>query len=223
MSAPILMKRNEAVLAHPSTPLRKGLACALAAVALVLPTPGHAQSGGLDCPAFPKVDFWGQLTHESVRHYVEKTHAGDWVAYLNQLQRQYETLANIQDRGKGAIIKRHGRKVRLSGEHLARYITVSSRRLSVVACLAEREETMGLNGFPTAAGTSEAVKAVALRPPQKSSGGKDLDGTSITLPRNLLRKLRRAAFRQSVKDTRKTSVNDLVVGILRQELRNRNR
>jgi hypothetical protein len=80
---------------------------------------------------------------------------------------------------------------------------------------------MGLNGFPTAAGTSEAVKAAAL--PQKSSGGKDLDGTSITLPRNLLRKLRRAAFRQSVKDTRKTSVNDLVVGILRRELRNRNR
>ena len=221
MSAPILMKPNEAVLAHPSTPFVKGLACALAALAIVLPTPGHAQSGGRDCPAFPKVDFWGQLTHENVRRYVGKTHAGDWVAYLNQLQRQYETLANIQDRGKGAIIKRHGRKVRLSGENLARYITISSRRLSIVACLAEREETMGLNGFPTAAGTSEAVKAAAPTPPQKSPGG--MDGTSITLPRNLMRKLRRAAFRQSVKDTRKTSVNDLVVGILRQELRNRNR
>ena len=166
-------------MAHTSTLFRKSLsvASAAAALALALPIHGHAQSDARDCPAFPKVEFWGELTHQSVRRYVEQTHAGDWVAYLNQLQRQYETLANIQDRGKGAIIKRQGRKVRLAGEQLAKYIQISSQRLSVVGCLAEREDARGMEDFSTAAGTPDKGKAKAPPPLQKRSGGKELDRT----------------------------------------------
>ena len=140
-------------------------------LALALPIHGHAQSDARDCPAFPKVDFWGELTHQSVRHYVKQTHAGNWVAYLNQLQHQYETLANIQDRGKGAIIKRQGRKVRLGGKQLAKYIRASSQRLRVVGCLAEHEDARGLEDFSTAAGTHGENIAPPLRkkiPPARS-------------------------------------------------------
>lgn len=197
------------------------LACAAMVLALALPTHGHAQSDARDCPAFPKVDFWGELTHQSVRHYVKQTHAGNWVAYLNQLQHQYETLANIQDRGKGAIIKRQGRKVRLGGKQLAKYIRASSQRLRVVGCLAEHEDARGLEDFSTAAGTHG--ENIAPSPPQKNSAGKVLKGTYVRLPRGLLTKLRKVAVRQSLKDARKKNVNDVIVEILRREMKKHHR
>jgi hypothetical protein len=225
LSAPVCRKYDEAVLAHATIPFRQGLAVALATVVLAfsLPSLSYARSDAGYCPTFPKVEFWGELTHDSVRRYVEQTHAGDWVAYLNQLQRQYESLANILDRGKGAVIKRKGRKIRLSGKNLAKYIKVSSRRLSIAACLAEREEAWGLDDFSTAAGTPGPVEADAPVPPQERSSGQDLDRTYITLPKNLYQKLRKAAVRQSVKDARRTTVNELIVEMLQQGLRNRRR
>jgi len=140
-------------------------------LALALPTHGHAQSAARDCPAFPKLNFWGELTHQSVRHYVKQTHAGNWVAYLNQLQHQYETLANTQDRGKGAIINRQGRKVRLGGKQLAKYIRASSQRLRVVGCLAEHEDARGLEDFSLPPGPMVRTLPPPLRkkiPPARS-------------------------------------------------------
>ena len=197
--------------------------CAVAGLVLGSPIQGLAQSGAPDCPAFPKVDFWGELTHQSVRRYVEQTHAGDWVAYLNQLQRQYETLANIQDRGKGAIIKRQGRKVRIAGKQLAKYIQVSSQRLSVVGCLAERADVMGMEDFSTAAGTSDEGPAIISQPLQKRSDDRGLERTYVTLPKELLTKLRKAAVRQSLKDAHKKNVNDVIVEILKREMKERRR
>lgn len=207
-------------MTHLPTSFRKVLAVACFAAALAVPIPGHAQSGARDCPVFPKVEFWGEMTHESVSRYVAKTHAGDWVAYLNQLQRQYETLANIQDRGKGAIIKRQGRKVRIAGKQLAKYIKVSTQRLSIVACLAEREDASesDLANFSTAAGTPDAGKAGPPLATQRISGVKDLGRTYVTIPEDLLAKLRKAAVRQSLKDTRKVSVNDMIVKILKRKM-----
>ena len=199
------------------------VACAVTILALASPIEARAQSDARDCPAFPKVEFWGELTHQSVRRYVEQTHSGDWVAYLNQLQRQYETLANIQDRGKGAIIQRQGRKVRLAGSQLAKYIKLSSQRLTVVGCLAEREDAMGMDDFSTAAGNPDEDKASTPPPRQKISGGKNFDKTYLTLPKGLLTKLRKAAVRQSLKEAQKKNVNDVIVAILKREMKKRHR
>ena len=216
----VLWKCDEAILAHTLTFFRTSLsvACVAGAISLALPNHGLAQSDTQGCPAFPKVEFWGDLTHQSVRRYVKQTHAGNWVDYLNQLQRQYETLANIQDRGTGAIIKRQGRKVRLAGKQLDKYIHLSSQRLSIVGCLAEHEDALGMEDFSTAAGTPD--KDIATTPPpQKRSGSKGLERTDVTLPKKLLTKLRKAAVRQSLKDANKKSVNDLIVEILSREMR----
>jgi len=214
------LKEEEAILAQTSTVFRRGLSLigAVAALSIALPTLGLAQSSARNCPAFPKVEFWGELTHQSVRQYVKKTHAGNWVDYLNQLQRQYETLANIQDRGTGAIIKRQGQKVRLKGKQLDKYLKISSQRLSIVGCLAEHEDAMGMENFPTAAGTPDMDMPTA-RLPQKKTDAKGFERTYVTLPKKLLTKLRKAAVRLSLKDARKKSVNDVIVEILSREMK----
>ncbi|MBC8337427.1 MAG: hypothetical protein ISR51_09455 [Rhodospirillales bacterium] len=160
------------------------------------------------------------MTHQSIRRYVEQTQGGDWVAYLNQLQIQNETLANIQDRGKGAVIKYRGRKIRLAGKNLAKYIWVSSKRLSVVACLAERDDANMLDDFSTAAGTPSDDPPPPL---ENQPAGKDLGRTYVTLPGTLMAKLRKKAVRQSLKDARKKNVNDLIVEMLHRGIKKHSR
>lgn len=207
------------MLENKSTLNGKCLAVAAAAAIVAFSLPAFAQS---DCPPFPKITFWGEMTHASVRQHVEDKLAGNWVAYLNQLQRQQTTLTKIRQRDSGAVIKRKGKKIRLAGEQLEKYLKFAQRRISVVQCLAEMEEATGLADFATAAGTpSEApVKKASksFRP-----GGEAMDRTFITLPRSLLVKLRKKAVRESLKTTKKVTVNDVMVRILKRGLRKRNR
>ena len=84
----------------------KFLAIAVTAAVTAYPFSGFAET---DCPAIPKVTFWGEVTHTSVRQHVKDKLAGNWVAYLNQLQRQQTTLTKFSLRGSGAVIKRKGK------------------------------------------------------------------------------------------------------------------
>ncbi len=82
------------------------------AITVVLAFPASAQT---KCQAFPKVTFWGELTHDSVSRHVDDKLAGNWDRYLKQLNRQQTALSRIHKRGAGAAIKRKGRKIKLVG------------------------------------------------------------------------------------------------------------
>lgn len=185
----------------------------------LLPQTARAQS---ECPSFPKVAFWGSLTHESVRRHVENKLSGNWTAYLNQLLRQQKTLSKIYNRGSGAIVKRQGRKIKLSGALLSKYIKYNKARISVVQCLAELEDATGFANFSTAAGTPDKMplnKASRSSAPAKSI----IRRTYLKIPANILAKLRKIAVRKSLKETRKVTVSEVVVEILAKELKNRGR
>ncbi len=193
----------------------KRLAIAVAAAAMMYSFPGFAKT---DCPSFPKVAFWGEMTHDSVRRHVANKLGGDWVGYLNQLQNKQAKLSGIYERKSGVVIKRNDRKIKLSGDQLAKYLKVSKRRISVVQCLAEMEEANSLDSFSTAAGNPE--KFASSSPPEPKASKKErMSRTFIKIPNKLLAKLRKMAVRQSLKETRKVSVSEVVVEILKKDLR----
>lgn len=195
------------------------LSGAVFAVLASFPVDGFARP---ECPSFPKVTFWGEVTHASVRQHVEEKMSGDWVVYLNQLQRQHMALKGIYQRGSGAVIKRKDKKIRLSGKELAKYLKFTKRRISVVQCLAELDEANTLADFSTAAGTPEDWEA--KKPPvSRFSKKKTMVRTFLTIPKKLMVKLRKQAVRESLKKAKKVSVNDVVVKILKRELRKRPR
>ena len=197
-----------------------GFVVAVAVAVMGNPLPAMAETA---CPSFPKVSFWGKLTHDSTRQHVKDKLKGDWGAYLERLQRQQTTLRKIHQRGSGAVIKRKGKKIRLAGDQLEKYLKFAQRRISVVQCLAEMEEATGLADFATAAGTPS--KAPVMKKASKSfrSGGDAKDRTFITLPKSLLVMLRKKAARKSLKTTKKVTVNDVIVEILKRGIRKRNR
>ena len=190
------------------------VAVTAAIVTFAIPTLAQAK-----CPSFTKISFLGKMTHGSVRQHVENKLGGDWDAYVKKLQRRHKTLVRILKRGKGVAIKRKGRKIKLTGKQLAKYVEFSKQRLAVVTCLAGKEGANGLNDFSTAAGTpneSRVSKSVWR-------GKKDMQRTFITIPKKLLAKLRKQAVRQSLKDARGKSVSDVIVEILEKEMKKKNR
>jgi len=190
------------------------------AVVLVLAYPAAAETG---CAAFPKVSFWGTLTHESVIKLVDDSYVGAWGTYVAQLERQLKTLREIQGRGSGVVIKRNERKIKLAGNALAEYIGEAGKRLAVVRCLADKLDLDGLNRFSTAAGTPEPT--AGTKPNSRADSGIEnatYERTYISLPKTVLAKLRGEAVRRSTSGG-KVSVNDIVVEILDRELSKRDR
>jgi hypothetical protein len=190
-----------------------------AAITVVLAFPAYAQT---KCRAFPKVTFWGELTHDSVSRHVDDKLAGDWGRYLKQLKRHQAALSRIHKRGAGAVIKRKDRKIKLAGKQLAKYLDYSKKRISVVSCLAKTKSAAGLADFSTAAGTPDDLTPKGKT--KASAPGKEAMGRAyITLPKKLLAKLRKKAVRQSLKDARKISVSEIIVEILEREMKKRDR
>lgn len=190
-----------------------------AAITVVLAFPAYAQT---KCRAFPKVAFWGELTHDSVRRHVDDKLAGDWGRYLKQLKRHQAALSRIHKRGAGAVIKRKGRKIKLVGKQLAKYLYYSKKRISVVSCLAKTKSAAGLADFSTAAGTPG--NSTPKGKTKASAPGKEAMGRAyITLPKKLLAELRKKAVRQSLKDARKISVSEIIAEILEREMKKRDR
>lgn len=179
-------------------------------------------SAQFECSNFPKVAFWGNMTHDSVRQHVEERLSGDWDVYLNQLLKQQKTLTNIHKRGSGAIVRKQGRKIKLSGYQLAKYIKYSKARISVVQCLAELEEATKFADFSTAAGTPDETpedKASKFSAPVDA----EISRTYLKIPKDILAKLRKLAVRKSLREARKATVSEVVVDILKKGLKNQGR
>ena len=163
------------------------------------------------CSPFPRVALWGEYTHDTVRKHVNGTLAGDWTAYIGELQRQLKALQKIHARGSGVAISRDGRTVNLRDEALAQYIMHADRRLGIARCLAASSEAETVATFSTAAGAT-------TEPP--AAGSDDaLQRTYLTLPEDVLEQLRRMAVRRSVMESRQISVSEVVVELLERELR----
>lgn len=122
---------------------------ALSALAIILFSSGARAA----CSPFPKVSWWGNLTHGSVTQYVKVNHGGNWGPYKNKWQRQLNKLTNIQAKG-GGIQAPNGSKVK--GPGLAAYINQVRQRVSINDCLANVQAASKLNRVVTASGKVSA-------------------------------------------------------------------
>ena len=163
-----------------------------------------------ECPAFPKLSFWGDLSHDTVQNYVESKFDGDWSAYVERLIYIKKGLKDIQDRGKSALVKLKGREVVLKGEKLRNYLLLSQTRINVIQCLADQMEVADLQNFATAAGGDAILE-------QASLSDSDDYRTFLTLPTRLMTKLRKQAIRRSLVESQKVSVNDIISRTLQRE------
>lgn len=87
-----------------------------------------------ECPPYPTVAWWENLTHENTRRYVAQVHGGDWKLYLAKWRHQLLNLESIYGHGGAGMIRSQG--VRLQGEDLRLYIEKVKQRIAVVECLA---------------------------------------------------------------------------------------
>jgi hypothetical protein len=195
----------------------KTISFALGTCLLILLSPGSAFSQTV-CPDFPKVDFWGEMSHVLVRQHVADSFSGNWGPYISRLKRRHAALSRISGRGKAARVSRDGRRVVLKGARLSQYLGFSSERIKVVECLAKS----------ASAGNKPGKQALST-PPEKSPRKKNLSDkeqvkrTYLTLPKSLLDKLRQEAVRRSKEENRSVSVNDIILETVKKELRRRNR
>lgn len=188
----------------PKTIIKTALLLCSAVVFLTFSAPSQAA----DCAPFPKLDLWGDLSHDSVQRYVEDKFDGDWDAYVERLKYIKKGLQNIHSRGKGALIKMKGKKVVVRGKKLENYLHLSNTRIGIVRCLADAELNSFQN-FATAAGGDATGDVHSL--------DKDDYRTYLTLPNDLMAKLRKQAVRRSLIENQKVSVNDIITRTLRSE------
>ena len=123
---------------------------AIGAFAVVVGFSGSASAenqGQSRCASFPKVAWWGKMSHQRVIRYVNRKYGGDWKRYTAKWKRQLKVMVDIYDRDGTAIIKK--RDIKLNGDKLENYIISVVRRVSVTSCLAAADST---NDFETAAG-----------------------------------------------------------------------
>ena len=104
-------------------------ACLLA-VALTA-TSGGAEAG---CNAFPKVPWWGQLTHGMVIRYVRYVYRGDWGRHIRHYEEVRAKLVQIRDESGTVVIR--GTDVKLSDAAIDDYIAKVDERIDVTRCLA---------------------------------------------------------------------------------------
>ena len=143
--------------------------------------------------------------------------SGSWIPITNFRDALLKIELTVNG-GSGVVIKRKGQTIKLSGDQLAKYVKLAKRRISVVQCLAETEEAHNLDSFPTAAGSPEEFTSSAPSKPRASK--KDgMSRTFIKIPNKILAKLRKMAVRQSLKEARKVGVSEVVVDILKRDLR----
>jgi len=88
-----------------------------------------------ECPGYPQVSWWGSLSHEGVRGYVNQKHGGDWAGYLDKWSRQLATVRTIYGQGKGIKIPSTG--VTIKGMQLSDYIGKLAQRVDINRCLSK--------------------------------------------------------------------------------------
>ena len=117
-----------------------GLAAVVGTIFLVLPF-SNLQAA---CPEFPKVEWWGGLSHSTTSEYVNRHHQGDWSPYINMWQKQLTALKDLNNKGKTAVVrgrattdaKKKSYSVRLKDQKLTEYIDKVAARIKVLRCLA---------------------------------------------------------------------------------------
>jgi hypothetical protein len=157
------------------------------------------------CPEFPKVDFWGELTHDLARQHVADNFDGNWGDYVDKLKRQHAALSRISGRGKAARVSRGGLKVVLRGANLSQYLSLSQQRIEVIECL-RSQRLSPLKQFPRDPLSATIVNDETVK------------RTYLTLPKKLLDKLRLEAVRRSKEENRKVGVNEVILDTVREEL-----
>ena len=98
---------------------------------------GFAGISRAECPDYPKVRWWGKLSHAKTIRLVNKKHKGDWEPYIEKWETQVIKLEDISMRGSAIVVTKD--KIRLEGEDLAAYIAKVEQRIEVIQCLAEQE------------------------------------------------------------------------------------
>ena len=108
---------------------------AAAAVAAAVAVSAQAQAA---CQSFPKVPWWGKLSHDRVVRYVNRKHGGDWSPYVAKWERQLAKIEDVYQRNSRIVLRKKG--IVIEGPALADYIEKMRRRVTVNRCLA-REAT----------------------------------------------------------------------------------
>lgn len=95
-----------------------------------------ASSAQAACDPFPKVPWWGSLSHETVDAYVSRKHEGKWAPYIKKWSKQVDRLKDVHKRESSVFVRYKGKKVKIAGDALANYIKLVAKRVNVTRCLA---------------------------------------------------------------------------------------
>jgi rhodanese-related sulfurtransferase len=96
-------------------------------------TPLTAMSSASSCGVFPKVSWWGNLSHGSVTAFVNRKVNGNWDKYLSKWDKQLSFLLDVRSKGGTIVTPKGGPK--LKGQSLTVYITQVRERIRVTKCL----------------------------------------------------------------------------------------
>lgn len=90
-----------------------------------------------ECAPFPEVAWWGELTHEGIKGYVQQKHGGDWAGYMDKWARQASKVKQIHSQGKGIKIPSTGQTIK--GQQLSDYVAKLNQRVEINRCLSQEK------------------------------------------------------------------------------------
>ncbi len=89
------------------------------------------------CAPFPRVVWWGDMTHESVRGAVRERYAGDWRPVIDGLTQQMSSLLALKEQDRPYAIPNTTRQ--LGGDQLVVYLDQVRLSLSILHCLRDND------------------------------------------------------------------------------------
>jgi hypothetical protein len=96
-----------------------------------------ASSAQAECDAFPRVPWWGDLSHVATKAFVARKHEGNWSPYVKKWLKQVDKLKDLQKRESAVFVRYRGKKVKIDGKALVNYIKLVSKRVGVIRCLSK--------------------------------------------------------------------------------------
>lgn len=90
-----------------------------------------------ECPTFPYVQWWGNMTHENVRASVKQQYGGDWRPVIQALQGELSKMLSLKSQGQAYPVPNTTRS--LAGGQLDVYIDQTRLALSIVQCLKDQD------------------------------------------------------------------------------------
>jgi len=94
-----------------------------------------ASSAQAACENFPRVPWWGNLSHVATKAFVVRKHDGNWSPYVKKWSKQVDKLKDVQTRESAVFVRYKGKKVKIAGKALENYIKLVSKRVGVIRCL----------------------------------------------------------------------------------------